>query len=62
MSLDGEKKCATILFSDLRNFTPLTESNDPKSVVKIMNSYFKEMAAAIQNQGGHVLPAPGRGK
>jgi adenylate cyclase len=53
--LDGEKKDVTILFSDLRNFTPLTESNEPKLVIKIMNSYFKEMAQAIQDQGGLIL-------
>ncbi|MFC1823539.1 adenylate/guanylate cyclase domain-containing protein [Thermodesulfobacteriota bacterium] len=53
--LDGEKKDVTILFSDLRNFTPMTESNDPKLVIKIMNSYFKEMAEAIQDEGGLVL-------
>lgn len=53
--LDGEKKEVTVLFSDLRNFTPMTEENDPKLVVKIMNSYFKEMAEAIQNEGGLVL-------
>ena len=53
--LDGEKKEVTILFSDLRNFTSMTENNDPKLVIKIMNSYFKEMAEAIQNEGGLVL-------
>ncbi|MBT3256359.1 MAG: adenylate/guanylate cyclase domain-containing protein [Deltaproteobacteria bacterium] len=53
--LDGEKKEVTVLFSDLRNFTPMTEENDPKLVVKIMNSYFKEMAEAIQDEGGLVL-------
>jgi adenylate cyclase len=53
--LDGEKKDVTVLFSDLRDFTPMTESNDPKLVIKIMNSYFKEMAEAIQDQGGLVL-------
>jgi len=53
--LDGERKDVTILFSDLRNFTPMTENNDPKIVVKIMNLYFKEMAEAIQNQAGLVL-------
>ena len=53
--LDGEKKEVTILFSDLRNFTPMTESNDPKLVIKIMNSYFEEMAEAIQGNGGLVL-------
>lgn len=53
--LDGEKKEVTVLFADLRNFTPMTENNDPKLVVKIMNGYFKEMAEAIQNEGGLVL-------
>lgn len=53
--LDGERKDVTILFSDLRNFTSMTESNDPKLVVKIMNLYFKEMAEAIQDQAGLVL-------
>jgi hypothetical protein len=53
--LDGEIKDVTILFSDLRDFTPLTEQNDPKTVVKIMNAYFKEMAEAIREQGGLVL-------
>lgn len=53
--LDGEKKDVTILFADLRDFTPLTETCDPKTVVKIMNSYFKEMAEAIHDQGGLVL-------
>lgn len=53
--LDGEKKEVSILFSDLRNFTPMTEKNDPKRVIKIMNSYFGEMAEAIQNEGGLVL-------
>ncbi len=53
--LDGEKKDVTVLFSDLRDFTPMTEQNDPKLVVKIMNAYFKEMAEAVQEQGGLVL-------
>ncbi len=53
--LDGEMKEVTILFADLRDFTPMTESQDPKFVVKIMNSYFEEMADAIQQEGGLVL-------
>jgi adenylate cyclase len=53
--LDGEMKDVTVLFADLRDFTPMTESHDPKFVVKIMNTYFKEMAEAIQQEGGLVL-------
>ena len=36
--LDGEMKDVTVMFADLRDFTPMTEANDPKTVVKIMNS------------------------
>ncbi len=53
--LDGEMKDVTILFADLRDFTPMTESHNPKLVVEIMNSYFKEMADAIQHEDGLVL-------
>ena len=53
--LDGEMKEVTILFADLRDFTPMTESHDPKFVVKIMNRYFEEMADAVQQEGGLVL-------
>jgi adenylate cyclase len=53
--LDGEMKDVTVLFADLRDFTPMTESHEPKLVVKVMNSYFKEMTDAIQQEGGLVL-------
>jgi adenylate cyclase len=33
----------------------MTESNDPKLVVQLMNNYFKEMTEAIQMEGGLVL-------
>ena len=43
------------MFADLRNFTPLAEANDPKTVVKIINAYFTEMARSIQKYSGLVL-------
>ncbi|MEA3230555.1 MAG: adenylate/guanylate cyclase domain-containing protein [Thermodesulfobacteriota bacterium] len=55
VSLDGEMKRATMLFSDLRNFTPLVESTHPKQVVTIMNQYFTEMTEAIKENRGLVL-------
>ena len=42
--LDGEMREVTVLVADLRGFTPMVESTPPKEVVKIMNSYFREMA------------------
>lgn len=55
ISLDGETKEVTVLFADLRNFTPLVESTPPKEVIKILNNYFKEMEKAIEKNSGLVL-------
>jgi len=54
-SLGGEMKRATLLFSDLRNFTGLVEKNHPKQVVEIINQYFNEMTLAIKENKGLVL-------
>ncbi len=53
--LDGEMMRATLLFSDLRDFTPFVESTHPKRVVSIMNQYFSEMAEAIKQHHGLIL-------
>ena len=55
VSLDGEMTRATLLFSDLRDFTPFVESTHPKQVVSIMNQYFSEMAEAIKRNNGLIL-------
>lgn len=55
IALDGESKEVTMLFADLRNFTSLVEATPPKTVVKIINDYFQEMASAVQAQQGLVL-------
>ena len=55
VSLDGELKDVTVLFADLRNFTPMVEKTPPKEVVRIINSYFREMDEAIKQYHGLVL-------
>ena len=55
VSLDGEVKEVTILFADLRDFTPMTESHPPQLVVRIINRYFEAMGEAIQQEKGLVL-------
>lgn len=55
VSLNGEMKRATLLFSDLRDFTPFVESTHPQKVVSIMNQYFSEMAEAIKANQGLIL-------
>ena len=54
-SLDGGAREVTILFADLRDFTPWVESTPPAEVVRDLNGYFTEMDAAIRAQGGLVL-------
>jgi class 3 adenylate cyclase len=53
--LDGEMKQVTVLFCDLRNFTPMVASAPPREVVRVINGYFEEMAQAIHAHGGLVL-------
>ena len=59
--LDGEMREITMLFSDLRGFTPMVEALPPKEMVKIMNSYFVEMSAVIRERKGLVLQYIGDG-
>lgn len=55
VALEGQAIEVTVLFSDLRDFTPWVESTSPRQVLRDLNAYFTEMAAAIAGQGGVVL-------
>jgi adenylate cyclase len=55
VSLEGTQAEVTILFSDLRDFTPWVEATDPREVVRDLNAYFSEMEGAIRAGGGLVL-------
>lgn len=52
VNLGGNKKIVTVLISDIRNFTRITEIYSPDKLVQILNEYFTEMAKIIfENQG-----------
>src|SRR4030095_3984584 len=55
VALEGQLREATILFADLRDFTPWVEASDPREVVRDLNAYFTEMEMAIRAHGGLVL-------
>jgi len=55
VSVEGEQREVTILFADLRDFTPWVEATEPRQVVRDLNAYFAEMEAAIRDHGGLVL-------
>ena len=46
---------AALWFSDLRNFTQLTENLAPEQVLKMLNDYFEFVCAAVTARGGEVL-------
>jgi len=55
ISPEGELSEATILFCDLRGYTPFVARKDPKDVVKFLNEYFSEMETAVRQSKGIVL-------
>ena len=51
-SLKGESREVTILFTDIRGFTSLTEKLNPTQVVEMLVRYFTPMTAAVRESGG----------
>ena len=51
-NLGGEARNVSILFSDIRNFTGMSEDMTPAQVVTFLNDYFSEMVDAVFEQGG----------
>lgn len=52
VALGGENIVATILFSDIRNFTSMSEKMSPEEVVSMLNRYFSYITEPImQNHG-----------
>jgi adenylate cyclase len=52
IKLGGVRKQVAILFSDLRNFTTMSEAMQPEEVVEMLNEYLTAMVTAIRKHGG----------
>jgi class 3 adenylate cyclase len=60
-SLGGRLVEATVLFSDIRSFTTIAESQSPQDTIKLLNAYFSLMFEAIAQEGGIVNQMIGDG-
>lgn len=52
LALGGEAKELSVLFSDIRGFTTISESMDPVSLIKLLNRYFTPMTNVVLQNGG----------
>ncbi len=54
LRLEGQEAVATVMMSDIRGFTPLSERVDPATVFKWLNEYFGELVPIIAAGNGVV--------
>ncbi|MDH5354015.1 MAG: adenylate/guanylate cyclase domain-containing protein [Gammaproteobacteria bacterium] len=53
-SLDGENREMTVLFSDVRGFTTISEGMDPKQLTQLMNALLTPMTRVIHKHRGTI--------
>jgi class 3 adenylate cyclase len=60
-ALGGKRVRGSVMFSDIRNFTPLVESQPPEETIDLINTYYALMFDAIGGHGGIVSQIAGDG-
>ncbi len=51
----------SVLFSDIRNFTPLVERLSPKAVIELLNQFYSQLGIPISASGGFIDSYSGDG-
>jgi adenylate cyclase len=60
-ALGGKRVEGSVLFADIRDFTPLLEAQPPEETIELLNSWYTLMFDAIGGQGGIVSQIAGDG-
>jgi class 3 adenylate cyclase/DNA-binding response OmpR family regulator len=54
VQLQNETRNVVVLFSDIREFTNISENSGAQQVVSFLNQYFSIMGNEIMDEGGHI--------
>ena len=60
-SLGGKHSVITSMFCDIRDFTTITEANDPADVIELINEYYEIVIETVQAHGGNANQMQGDG-
>lgn len=52
VQLGGQKRPVTVFFSDIRGFTPMSETMGPDDIATLLTEYFTEMVELLFEHGG----------
>ncbi len=52
VKLGGDKRTVSVLFSDIRGFTAMSETMNPSDMAKLLSEYFTEMVECVFRHGG----------
>lgn len=61
LELGGKKRTLSILMSDLRGFTAMSERMEPQSLICMLNHYLGQMTEVIQRYNGTIIEFLGDG-
>jgi adenylate cyclase len=54
LRLGGERRVISVLFTDIRGFTTMSEDLDPEALVKLLHDFLNPMSNIIIDQGGTI--------
>jgi class 3 adenylate cyclase len=54
VDLGGENREVSVLFADIRGFTPMTQGMEPQEVISVLNDCMEHLSRAVDAEGGVV--------